>query len=66
VGIALGLGVPVLAIVGYRVGFIRPISRSPISMLACPVLILAIALAAFWGPSSARMIAIGSDAADLR
>src|SRR5882757_2280456 len=52
VGIALGIGVPFGLLSGYRGGFIDAlISRITDAMLACPFLILAIALAAFLGPS---------------
>src|SRR5438128_1090153 len=52
VGIAFGLGVPFGLLSGYRGGFIDAlISRMTDAMLACPFLILAIALAAFLGPS---------------
>src|SRR3569832_512104 len=59
--IACGLGVPLGLLSGYRGGFIDAlISRITDAMLACPFLILAIALAAFLGPSlSNAMIAIG-------
>jgi peptide/nickel transport system permease protein len=61
VGIALGIGVPFGLLSGYRGGFIDSlISRITDAMLACPYLILAIALAAFLGPSLGNaMIAIG-------
>ena len=61
ISIALGLGVPVGLIAGYRGGFVDAlISRLTDAMLACPNLILAIALAAFLGPSLTNaMIAIG-------
>jgi peptide/nickel transport system permease protein len=61
VGIACGLGVPLGLLAGYRGGFIDAlISRITDAMLACPFLILAIALAAFLGPSLGNaMIAIG-------
>jgi peptide/nickel transport system permease protein len=61
VGIALGLGVPFGLLSGYRGGFTDAlISRVTDAMLACPFLILAIALAAFLGPSLGNaMIAIG-------
>ena len=61
VGIALGIGVPLGLLAGYRGGFIDAlISRITDAMLACPFLILAIALAAFLGPSLGNaMIAIG-------
>jgi peptide/nickel transport system permease protein len=61
VGIALGIGVPFGLLAGYRGGLIDVlISRVTDAMLACPFLILAIALAAFLGPSLGNaMIAIG-------
>src|ERR1700760_2007670 len=61
VAIALSIGVPLGLLSGYRGGFIDAlISRITDAMLACPFLILAIALAAFLGPSlSDAMIAIG-------
>src|ERR1700686_3669525 len=61
VGIAVGIGVPLGLLSGYRGGFIDAlISRITDAMLACPFLILAIALAAFLGPSLGNaMIAIG-------
>src|SRR3978361_2234011 len=61
VGIALLIGVPLGLLSGHRGGFIDAlISRITDAMLACPFLILAIALAAFLGPSLAdAMIAIG-------
>ena len=61
VGIALSIGVPFGVLSGYRGGFIDSlISRITDAMLACPYLILAIALAAFLGPSLGNaMIAIG-------
>jgi len=61
VGIALSIGVPLGLLAGYRGGFADAlISRITDAMLACPFLILAIALAAFLGPSLGNaMIAIG-------
>jgi peptide/nickel transport system permease protein len=61
ISIALSLGVPVGLVAGYRGGFIDAlISRITDAMLACPNLILSIALAAFLGPSLTNaMIAIG-------
>jgi peptide/nickel transport system permease protein len=61
VGIALGIGVPLGLLSGYRGGLVDAlISRITDAMLACPFLILAIALAAFLGPSLGNaMIAIG-------
>ncbi len=62
VAIALGVGVPFGLLAGYRGGFVDAlISRITDAMLACPFLILAIALAAFLGPSLGNaMIAIGA------
>ena len=67
VGIALGVGVPLGLLSGYRGGFIDAlISRITDAMLACPFLILAIALAAFLGPSLGNaMIAIGITATPI-
>jgi peptide/nickel transport system permease protein len=64
VAIALGIGVPLGLLSGYRGGFVDAlISRITDAMLACPFLILAIALAAFLGPSLGNaMIAIGISA----
>src|SRR6202040_231756 len=61
VGIALLVGVPFGLLSGYRGGFVDAlVSRITDAMLACPFLILAIALAAFLGPSlSNAMVAIG-------
>jgi peptide/nickel transport system permease protein len=61
VGIALAIGVPLGLAAGYLGGFLDAlISRITDAMLACPFLILAIALAAFLGPSLGNaMIAIG-------
>src|SRR3954453_8678140 len=61
VGIALFIGVPLGLLSGYRGGFIDVlISRITDAMLACPFLILAIALAGFFGPGLRNaMIAIG-------
>src|ERR1051325_4983763 len=61
IGIALTIGVPLGLIAGYLGGFVDAlISRLTDAMLACPFLILAIALAAFLGPSLRNaMIAIG-------
>src|SRR5262249_32466140 len=51
VTIALMIGVPLGLLAGYRGGFIDAlIGRITDAMLACPFLILAIALAAFLGP----------------
>jgi peptide/nickel transport system permease protein len=67
VSIALGVGVPIGLLAGYRGGWIDAlISRITDAMLACPFLILAIALAAFLGPSLTNaMIAIGVTAAPI-
>ncbi len=61
VTIALTVGVPLGLVAGYLGGWIDGlISRMTDAMLACPFLILAIALAAFLGPSLGNaMIAIG-------
>jgi peptide/nickel transport system permease protein len=61
VTISLALGVPIGMLAGYVGGVVDAlISRMTDAMLACPFLILAIALAAFLGPSlSNAMIAIG-------
>lgn len=61
VGIALAVGVPLGLAAGYLGSFTDAlISRITDAMLACPFLILAIALAAFLGPSLGNaMIAIG-------
>ncbi len=62
--IALGLGLPIGLAAGYLGGWVDAlISRVTDAMLACPFLILAIALAAFLGPSLTNaMIAIGISA----
>jgi peptide/nickel transport system permease protein len=67
VTIAISIGVPLGLLSGYRGGFIDAlISRITDAMLACPFLILAIALAAFLGPSLGNaMIAIGVSATPL-
>ena len=61
VSIAVGIGVPLGMLAGYVGGLVDGlISRIADAMLACPFLILAIALAAFLGPSLGNaMIAIG-------
>ena len=61
ISIALTAGVPIGLLAGYRGGWLDAlISRITDAMLACPNLILAIALAAFLGPSLTNaMIAIG-------
>src|SRR5207247_1616230 len=58
---SLAVGVPVGMLAGYVGGWIDALlSRMTDAMLACPFLILAIALAAFLGPSLTNaMIAIG-------
>ena len=65
--IALALGVPIGLLAGYRGGTTDMlISRLTDAMLACPFLILAIALAAFLGPSLTNaMIAIGISATPI-
>jgi peptide/nickel transport system permease protein len=62
--ISLAIGVPTGLLAGYAGGKIdMMISRLTDALLACPFLILAIALAAFLGPSLANaMIAIGISA----
>jgi peptide/nickel transport system permease protein len=67
VGIAIGIGVPVGLLAGYLGGFVDAvISRITDAMLACPFLILAIALAAFLGPNLTNaMIAIGVTATPI-
>lgn len=64
VAIALGLGIPLGVLAGYRRGWTdAAISRVTEALLAAPFLILAIALAAFLGPSLRNaMIAIGLSA----
>jgi len=64
VAIALALGVPLGLVAGYAGGWTDGvISRFTDALLACPFLILAIAMAAFLGPSLTNaMIAIGSSA----
>jgi peptide/nickel transport system permease protein len=64
VSISLALGVPIGMAAGYLGRWVDAlISRVTDAMLACPFLILAIALAAFLGPSlSNAMIAIGISA----
>ncbi len=67
VSIALGVGVPLGMLAGYVGGPLDAlISRITDAMLACPFLILAIALAAFLGPSLGNaMIAIGITATPI-
>ena len=64
VTISLAFGVPIGLLAGYAGGIVDGvISRIVDAMLACPFLILAIALAAFLGPSLTNaMIAIGVSA----
>jgi peptide/nickel transport system permease protein len=64
VGISLACGVPIGLISGYVGGFLDGLlMRITDALLACPFLILAIALAAFLGPSLTNaMIAIGISA----
>ena len=61
VSLAVGIGVPLGLAAGYLGGLVDGLlSRLTDAMLACPYLILAIALAAFLGPSLGNaMIAIG-------
>jgi peptide/nickel transport system permease protein len=67
IGIALSIGVPLGLVAGYLGGFVDAlIGRLTDAMLACPFLILAIALAAFLGPSLGNaMIAIGITATPI-
>jgi peptide/nickel transport system permease protein len=67
VAIAIGIGVPLGLLAGYVGGIVDGlISRLTDAMLACPFLILAIALAAFLGPSLTNaMIAIGITATPI-
>jgi len=67
VGLALALGIPIGLIAGYAGGFVDGLlMRLTDAMLACPFLILAIALAAFLGPSLTNaMIAIGLSATPI-
>ena len=67
VAIALAVGVPIGLLAGYVGGFVDAlVSRMTDAMLACPFLILAIALAAFLGPSLTNaMIAIGITATPI-
>ncbi len=67
VAIAIAVGVPVGLLAGYAGGLVDGvISRMTDAMLACPFLILAIALAAFLGPSLTNaMIAIGVTATPI-
>jgi peptide/nickel transport system permease protein len=67
VAISLSLGVPIGMAAGYVGGWLDMlISRVTDAMLACPFLILAIALAAFLGPSLTNaMIGIGISATPI-
>ena len=67
VSISLALGVPIGMAAGYLGRWVDAlISRITDAMLACPFLILAIALAAFLGPSlSNAMVAIGISATPI-
>jgi peptide/nickel transport system permease protein len=67
VSISLAFGVPIGLLAGYVGGWVDAlISRMTDAMLACPFLILAIALAAFLGPSLTNaMIAIGISATPI-
>jgi peptide/nickel transport system permease protein len=67
VSISLALGVPIGMLAGYVGRWVDVlISRITDAMLACPFLILAIALAAFLGPSLTNaMIAIGISATPI-
>ena len=67
VSISLALGVPVGLAAGFAGGFVNAlISRITDAFLACPFLILAIALAAFLGPNLTNaMIAIGVSATPI-
>jgi peptide/nickel transport system permease protein len=67
VAIAVAIGVPVGILAGYAGGWVDAvISRCTEALLACPFLILAIALAAFLGPSLTNaMIAIGVSATPI-
>lgn len=67
VSIAMGIGVPLGMLAGFVGGVVDAlISRFTDAMLACPFLILAIALAAFLGPSLGNaMIAIGISATPI-
>jgi peptide/nickel transport system permease protein len=67
VSIAVGIGVPIGMLAGYAGGVLDAlVGRVTDAMLACPFLILAIALAAFLGPSLGNaMIAIGITATPI-
>ncbi len=67
VSISLAFGIPIGLLAGYAGGWTDAlISRMTDAMLACPFLILAIALAAFLGPNLTNaMIAIGVSATPI-
>jgi peptide/nickel transport system permease protein len=67
VSLSLAIGLPIGLAAGYLGGWVDAlISRMTDAMLACPFLILAIALAAFLGPSLTNaMIAIGISATPI-
>lgn len=67
VSISLALGIPIGLVAGFAGGFTDlVISRITDAFLACPFLILAIAMAAFLGPSLTNaMIAIGVSATPI-
>jgi peptide/nickel transport system permease protein len=67
VAIAVGVGVPLGVLAGYVGGWLDSlVGRLADALLACPFLILAIALAAFLGPSLGNaMIAIGVSATPI-
>jgi peptide/nickel transport system permease protein len=67
VSISIALGVPIGLAAGFAGGFVAAlISRITDAFLACPFLILAIALAAFLGPNLTNaMIAIGISATPI-
>ena len=67
VSISLGLGVPIGLAAGFLGGWVDAlVSRLVDAFLACPFLILAIALAAFLGPSLRNaMVAIGISATPI-
>ena len=67
VAIAVGVGVPLGVLAGYVGGWLDAlVGRLTDALLACPFLILAIALAAFLGPSLGNaMIAIGVSATPI-
>src|SRR5207253_10536438 len=67
VSISLLIGLPIGMLAGFLGGWVDAvISRITDAFLACPFLLLAIALAAFLGPSLANaMVAIGVSAAPI-